>query len=209
MPVNALAPPSRNALQELLTQAAVSPQYGALVDYLTARRMLPPISLGGTGSASGAFESNTFFSNNLPKTGVVKVGYGVGPSTLVHELTHAADRQINSQYYELKNKRGDLTPAEQQFMQAYERLSHKSPSFSDRSVVDQRKNMAEKLAPTWAAKNSDYRATNVELPAWGMGSTVYPNYDSPAPRHLDPTMATEFSILMDLARRAQPVIPGR
>lgn len=209
MATNALAPQSNNALVTLLTQAATSPQYGALVDYLTARRMLPPISLGGTGGASGAFEFNTFFGNDLPKTGVVKVGYGEGPNTLVHELTHAADRQINSQYYELKDKRGDLTPAEQQFMQAYERLRHKSPSFSDKSVIDQRKNMAEKLDPTWAAKNSDYRGSNVELPAWGMGSTMYPNYDSPAPRHLDPTMATEFSILMDLARRAQPVIPGR
>ena len=212
MAENALAPRPRNALvsrgpdrlQALLRETAGSPQYGALVDYLTARRMMPPIEIEGFDG--GAFHRNSFFGSRLPRTGVVTVGYRSGPGTVVHELTHAADSQLDAQYYEVKEKaaRGKITPAEQQFVQAYEKLAY------NRFAKDlPRLEMAKRLGPEWAKKESDYRATNRELPAWGMGGTVSPNTDYPAPLHLDPTMATEFSVLMDLARRAQPVIPGR
>lgn len=211
MATNALAPRPKNAmirqsdpLQSLLRETAEYPQYGELVDYLSSRRMMPPISMGGTGGASGVFENNSVFGRELPKTGVVKVGYAADPSTVVHELTHAADTQINSQYYELLNKRGKLTPAEQQFMQAFEKLSY------DRFGRDKafpRKTLAEKLDPAWAKKHSDYRATNRELPAWGMGATVTPDDAYDRPLHLDPTMASEFSILLDMANRLQKSKP--
>ena len=211
MATNALAPKPKNALtrqtdplQTLLRESAEYPQYGELVDYLSARRMMPPISLGGTASGGGVFESNSFFGNALPKTGAIKIGYGAGPSTVVHELTHAADTQLSSQYFQLKNKRGDLTPAEQQFMQAYEKLSYDQ---FGRDKAFQRKNLAEKLSPEWAKKHSEYRATNRELPAWGMGFTIDPRDDYGAPLHLDPTMATEFSILLDMARKLQKSQP--
>ena len=212
MAENALAPRSRNALasrgpdrlQALLKEAAGSPEYGALVDYLSARRMMPPIQIEGFDG--GAFHRNSFFGDRLPRTGVITVGYRSDPSTVVHELTHAADSQLDAQYNEIKEKavRGKITPTEQQFIRAYEKLAY------NRFAKDlPRLEMAKRLAPEWAKKESDYRATNRELPAWGMGGTVTPNTDYPAPLHLDPTMATEFQILMDLARRAQPVIPGR
>ena len=193
-------------LQALLRQSAEYPQYGELVDYLSARRMMPPISMGGTGGANAVFESNSIFGNSLPKTGAIKVGYNVGPSTVVHEITHAADKQISSQYYELLNKRGDLTPLEKQFMQVYEKLSY------DRFGRDKafpRKTLAEKLNPEWAKNQNDYRATNVELPAWAMGATVNPSdsREYNAPLHLDPTLATEFSILLDIANRLQKTRP--
>lgn len=217
MAENALAPRPRNALvsrgsdrlQALLKEAAASPQYGALVDYLSARRMMPPIELEGFDG--GAFHRNSTFGDRLPRTGVVTVGYRSDPSTVVHELTHAADSQLDAQYYEVKEKavRGKITPAEQQFVRAYEKLARTPVSFSNRQGALPRLDMVKRLGPGWAKKESDYRATNRELPAWGMGGTVTPNTDYPAPPHLDPTMATEFRILMDLARRAQPVIPGR
>ena len=214
MATNALAPKPKNALvlrepdrmQALLKEAAESPEYGALVDYLSARRMMPPIQIEGFDG--GAFHRNSFFGNKLPRTGVITVGYRSDPSTVVHELTHAADSQLDSQYYEVKEKavRGKITPAEQQFAQAYEKLAYDR---FNRSKDLPRLEMAKRLGAEWAKKESDYRATNRELPAWGMGGTVTPNTDYPAPLHLDPTMASEFRILMDLARKAQPVIPGR
>ena len=211
MATNALAPKPQNALtrqtdpmQALLRQSAEYPQYGELVDYLSARRMMPPISMGGT--SGGVFEVNSFFGNTLPKTGVVKVSYGARPSTVVHELTHAADKQVSSQYYELKNKRGDLTPTEQQFMQAYEKLAYNQ---FGRDKAFPRKTLAEKLDPAWAKKQNEYRATNVELPAWAMGATVDPSESREygAPLHLDPTLATEFSMLLDMARKLQKSQP--
>ena len=216
MATNALAPRPRNAfvrepdpMQTLLRESAEYPQYGELVDYLSARRMMPPISFKAGGG--GVFERNAFFGNELPKTGVVKVGRFVGPSTVVHELTHAADNQITSQYYDLKNKRGDLTPQERQFMQAYEKLVYDQ---FGRDKAFPRENLAQKLNPEWAKKQGDYRATSTELPAWGMGSVVDPSNsrEYSAPLHLDPTMATEFSILLDMARKlqkSQPVIDKR
>ena len=211
---NKLAPPSKNALanrtQRLLRQTAeAGPQYGELVDYLSARRMMPPIELEGL--HEGAFHSNSFFGNKLPRTGVVTVGYASGPSTVVHELTHAADSQLDAQYYEVKEKaiRGKITLAEQKFLQAYEKLARTPVSFSNRQGALPRLDMAKQLDAEWAKKKSDYRATNRELAAWGMESAMTPKSDYPAPLHLDPTLATEFRILLDLARRAQPVIPGR
>lgn len=212
MATNALAPTSKNALsrgtdplQTLLKQAAETPQYRDLVEYLSSRRMMPPISLDKP-FGGGVFERDSFFSDSLPKTGVVKIGYGAGPSTLVHELTHAADNQIHQQYFQLKNKRGELTPAEQQFMQAYEKLSYNSTRRNpDESLV--RESLARKLDPEWAKKNRAYRASNTELPAWGMGFAVEPRRDYDQPLHLDPTMATEFSILLDMANRLQKSQP--
>ena len=193
-------------LQALLRQAANFEAYAALVDYLSSRRMMPQIQRRPMGDVSGSFETNSFFNNSLPKTGVVNVGLRSGPSTVVHELTHAADSQLDVQYSELLNKRGDLTKEEKQFMQAYEKLNYDR---FGRNKAFQRRVLAEKLNPEWAKKESEYRATNRELPAWGMESTVEPNQDYKQPLHLDPTMATEFIILMDLARKAQSVIPGR
>jgi len=211
MATNALAPRPQNALmrqtdpmQALLRQSAEYPQYGELVDYLSARRMMPPISMGGTNGANAVFESNSIFGNTLPKTGVIKVRYNARPSTVVHELTHAADDQISSQYFQLKNKRDDLTPAEQQFMQAYEKLAYNQ---FGRDKAFQRENLARKLNPEWAKKHSEYRATNRELPAWGMGFTIDPRDDYNPPLHLDPTLATEFSMLLDMARKLQKSQP--
>ena len=220
MAKNALAPRPTNALsretdpmQTLLREAAERPQYGQLVDYLSARRMMPPIAFSGR-MGGGEFTRNSFFGNELPRTGEVTIGHFSGPTTVVHELTHAADHQIDTQYHELKQKarKADLTLAEQQFVNAYERLSYKPHAYGGKPAVAQRKSMAQTLDPAWTDKHSGYRATNVELPAWGMGATqgkASGVRDYRPPLHLDPTMATEFSILLDLARKAQPVIPGR
>jgi hypothetical protein len=191
-------------LQSLLRESAEYPQYGELVGYLAARRMMPPISMGGTRGATGVFEQNSIFSDELPKTGAIKVSYRADPSTVVHELTHAADDQLTSQYYELLNKRDKLTPPERQFMQAFEKLSY------DRYGRDKaypRKTLAEKLDPAWAKKQRDYRSSNVELPAWAMGATVEPRDDYRPPLHLNPTLASEFTILMDMANRLQKSKP--
>lgn len=191
-------------MQSLLRESAEYPQYGELVDYLSARRMMPPITMGGTRGAAGVFEQNSIFSDVLPKTGAVKVSFTANPSTVVHELTHAADDQLTSQYYELLNKRGKLTPTEQQYMQAFEKLSY--DKFS-RDKAFPRKTLAEKLDPAWAQKQSDYRATNTELPAWAMGATIEPRDDYRPPLHLNPSLATEFSILLDMAKRLQKSQP--
>ena len=215
---NALAPQPKNALARqtdsipgLLSAASEYPQYGALVDYLSGLRMMPPISYDGGMGSTGEFVKNSIFGNELPKTGVVKLNYSAGPDTVVHELTHAADSQITNEYYRLtqKQRQTNLTPIEQQFMAGYERLkfnpnlAHIDPNKYPRSAF------ATRLAPQWAEKNKDYRASENELSGWGMGATVNSEKSRQyaAPQHLDPTMATEFSILLDMATRLQKTQP--
>jgi hypothetical protein len=205
---NALAPRPQNALarqadplQSLLKEAASYPQYGELVGYLSSRRMMPPIQQKFGYPSS--FASNVF-GNTLPETGALTLSASAQPSTLVHELTHAADRQIELQVRELRNKKrnAELTPLEQQFLSAYEKLVYRPGTFlSDPKHT--RPEVAAKIDPNWTRQNARYRSTSGELAAFGMGSSVAPDVDNPAPLHVDPTYATEFSILLDMANRLQ------
>ena len=227
MPNNKLAPPGRNALedrmQRLLRETAeAGPQYGELVDYLSARRMMPPIEMQNTvgiGStnfdtdASGMFEAGP----SLPKTGKVFVRYDPkrmgrlpNPQTVVHELTHAAERQIRQQWSEIASlPEWKLTPEQLQFRKAYEQLIFKPGEQFGKNAKSVQQETAMKIAPKWVKEKSDYRSTRGELTAFGMGSTLGRNVGNPAPLHIDPSYATEFSILLDLARRANVTEPGR
>lgn len=213
MPRNALAPTSANTrsrrgdpLQSLLVETAAYPQYGDLVGYLSSRRMMPKIKLNYLGGPEGEFNSvNAFYTG----PGTVEAAE---PNTLVHELTHAAQRQMGWQYGHLKKKSSkELAPEEQQFIDAYEKLIF-TPKELGRKMDFTAEKTAQSIAPEWAKQKGGYRATGPELQAFGMGSTVSPNTFNPAPLHVDPTYATEFSILLDLAKQVQkrqPFTPGR
>jgi hypothetical protein len=221
MPLNALTPKAQNSLvrqtdevQDLLYRAAQFPQYGELVDYLSARRMMPPIETQFMAPYKGMFHQNPLIGGPLPKTGKITIRSGGEASTVIHELTHAADAQINNQYYELKqqeNQGKELSPVQKQFVDAFEKMVRKVSGIPGWRLREyNRAKTAEKLAPDWLKQQRGYRSSDDELPAFGMGNTVHSTKKWPdAPPHVDPTYATEFSVLMDLARRAQPVIPGR
>ena len=213
MPKNALVPKTANALAErqspldkLLTASAKYPQYQDLTGYLNSRNMMPPMNMAYLGSdTAGEFKRNNFFNQNLPETGVVNFNYGAEPSTVVHELTHAADRQLKDQYLNLKHNKSNLSPEEEQFVAAYQKLSQNTNPMVFGLKRYPKEELANYLSPEWNKKNQRYRASEPELPAWGMASTIdskdYREYN--APLHLDPTMATEFSILMNMAHRLQ------
>lgn len=204
MPKNTLAPKRLNQLEELLEKTAKYPQYGELVEYMTQREMMPLIEQKYLGSdTAGRFVKNGWGSNELPKTGVIELNYGADPSTVLHELTHAADDQLNARYYEAKYKKSSLTPEEKRFMAAYEKLVYSPKAYHKNPAKYPREQLANKLSPEWTKKESDYRSGGRELAAWGMGSTVQRDRDYKPPLHLDPTLATEFLIMTDLARRAK------
>ena len=184
MPRNALTPKAQNALVrqsdetfDLLQRAAQFPQYGELVDYLSARRMMPPIKTQVFYPYKGEFEQNPLIGGPLPKTGKITIRSGQGPSTVLHELTHAADAQMYNQYYEIKNqeKQGTkLTPAQKQFVDAFEKLVYKESGIIGWRLYEyNRRKTAEKLAPDWLKQQRGYRSSDDELTAFGMGSTVH------------------------------------
>ena len=204
---NALAPSPRNALPQLLRQTAEFPQYGALVEYLTARRQLPSMQYGGVVDPEAVAEFQT--GSKLPIAGKVAMRNSADPNTVVHELTHAAQRQMGIQWSALASKPDrNLTPDQIRFKHAYEKLIFKPGEQFGAKPKSIQQDTALKIAPQWTEENARYRADPEELAAFGMGGAVRPNW-STAPLHIDPTYATEFSVLLDLARRAQPVIPGR
>jgi hypothetical protein len=106
-----------------------------------------------------------------------------------------------------KARKAKLTPLDEQFIQTYEKLIYRPGELIGARPERTQSLTAKRIAPEWTNKESDYRATGDELAAWGMGSTVNRNADSPAPLHIDPSYATEFSILLDMARKLQKSQP--
>jgi len=202
MPKNTLAPKPLNQLEKLLAETAKYPQYGEMVDYLNQREMMPPINQVYLSSGTnGRFRQNVWNSTHLPKTGLIEVKYGAGPSTVLHELAHATDEQVSRDYRKLKLLGLYLTPEEKRFMTAYEKLSYDPKAYRNDPAKYPRRHLANKLSPKWTKEESDYRSRDDELAGWGMGSTVKRDTEYNPPLHLDPTMATELLILTDLARR--------
>jgi hypothetical protein len=208
--------PRRTDLEKLKDESKQYSQYNDLMDFLASRLAVPEISQTYLGpSTGGEFTSGW----GAPKNGKIEVNWGATPSTLVHELTHAADRQISHQASDLEERhrketpifdyiRGKtvLTPEEVRLAMGYRKL-HYNPNkdYGDPARYP-RQQLINKMAPEWSKKNYDYRSGDGELVAYGMGSTV-PRRGYRAPLHVDPTMATEFSILLDLAQRAQKAKP--
>jgi len=200
-----------NPLQYLMQLASERPEYAALTDYLTSRSAMPPVSFRYLPSGnSGTFD---------PQTGAVTLNdaylkRGYDPTnpipTLTHELTHAAQLQMAKQ----RSQEEVANPqAKQQFLDAYKKLVYtdEKPKVSDRFAQSV---LANKLNPKWYEENASYRASVNELPAWAMGSVAHQNplyeYDDfKTPAHLNPTLATEFLILMDLATKDAKANPNK
>jgi hypothetical protein len=191
-------------MSTLLQQASASPQFYDLFDYLRGRQMVPNLEYRGILDdplIRGRFSYDYQRRNAAADPGVVELTPNARPNTVVHELTHAAQRQLTKQYNELI-KKDSLLPEEQQFVDGYQKLIFTPGEAYGRRAYSAQRATAEKIAPEWSKKQSDYRSTGGELAAFGMGSTVERN-DYAAPLHVDPTYATEFSVLLDLAKRLQ------
>lgn len=194
-------------LLDVISQAADTPTYRPLMDYLAERRAIPVIREGYLGEAvAGEFERNTWSNGPLPAKGQITLNYGAGPNTLLHEVTHAAQGQVNSQASEDYQRLGDTAPLRKQFLEAYSKIQD---SFRTRGLFDpptetsQVRSMAKRLAPEFMEKASSYRGSTEELQAFAVGDASVPKPFSKAPQHLSPTLATEFMILLDLATRRQ------
>ena len=210
---------SRQPVNTLMQLASDTPEYQQLANYLMARSAVPEVEFRYMGEdQTGEFNRNKKFiggSSDHPG-GTLSMsdrytGYEGNPrqavSTLGHELTHAAWNQMRQQIYE-----GKASP---EFAAAFSKLVYNKPKgvwempdlsnnldaslFSNPWGASQ---LAQRLDPAWAQKNGSYRASSSELPAFAVGNMMNnapPGWKPPA--HLDPTLATEQMILLDLATR--------
>lgn len=198
-------------LVDIVKDAGARPQYEQLMDYLSSRRSVPPTKFAYlSDSVSGEFSRNTMFGKEFPRTGAIRLNYGAGADTFVHELTHAAAVQLVNQYSEEPNKFMNFseksTPT--QFTDAFNKIMRGAVG-KDNPPVE----LAKVLDPVWTAANKDYRSTAGELLGFAMGNMVPTKsgkvsiQDSRGPTHLDATLATDMMILLDLATRAQKAKP--
>jgi hypothetical protein len=168
-----------------------------LYDYLFSRQRLPKINTAGNmrENVRGAW---------LPDQNQIWLQPWTGNGTLTHEAAHAADTELERQYFDRKTS-WSKPDVPTYFTDAFEKLKGATAANNFKSP---REDMAKKMAPEWFNKNAGYRATNNELVGWGAGrqASVGETEYSP-PNHLDSTMATELSILLDLARRKDVPFP--
>jgi hypothetical protein len=181
---------------------------------------MPPVSFNFLPSGStGEFVQKGVFSNtDTPRTGKVALTdqflrRGNDPTnaipTLTHELTHASQKAMVSQSL---SKDAEDKQTKQQFLDAYSKLNY-DPNKRGRSAFAA-SDLSNKLNPTWTEQNERYRASSNELPAWAMGDVanrnpLYRYDDYGAPTHLNPTLATERQILLDLATRDARANPNK
>ena len=188
---------------ELLNRLRGTPIGDRILNYLAQRDMAPTIErYGWLGNANATFSN----PSNRNDPGVIKYSGDVHPkfaaNMLLHELTHAADRQISRDAL-------DYATTDPQLYDAWLKLSTPvaRPMWGERLPERApRQEMAYRMSPQWYEKNKNYRAGNRELPAWGVADTVVPMVggdEYSPPSHLNATLAQEFDILLDLASRAK------
>lgn len=189
-------------LMQMLKELENNPSGKSLSSYLNNRNAMPEINVGNRLTNSiGEFN----YTGKSP--GFINVSPNSDIGTLIHELTHAAKRQMVYQYYDhLKGTRPDpVKRAENpQFYDAYEKLDHRTVGRPDRT---NQQGYANRIAgydltgPKSTHGDKEYRYSETELPAFGLGN-MYERWPDRAPQHVDASLATEMEILLDLANRS-------
>ena len=202
------------AITKILQKASENPEYQTLANYLMSRRAMPQMQREYLGDNTfGSFVTPGLFSSGkVPDRGILKLNQFSeyqNPSdvvpTVAHEMTHAAERQMIRQYYEIKAKR-DRSELETQFMNNFQKIIGSSkPEIA---------NWLKNVAPEYAKQGEGYRSTSTEGLAFGLQNAAYANTGSQrfAPEHIDPTIATSLMLLLDQAQRVQnqqPASQGR
>lgn len=181
-------------ITERFYQAASTTELGKLLtEYLAQRKRLPEVRQKVLPEDTNArYEYNTVFGSDLPSEGVISVQPSWTPAqtgTAVHEITHAAQRELAEQFFATPRE----ARASDQYAQAFRKLQL---SGKDGGATL----LAERLAPEWRRENREYRASPAELTAFAAGNMSGARV-RPGPPHLDATLAQELSILADLASR--------
>ena len=159
-----------------------------LSQYLHGRRVMPTMETARLPPGVGG-------SYN-PGRQELKLARGAGIPTLIHELVHASQTAMEGQA--IYDQQGGKFPA------AFEKLFGLRGRYGEGAQES-----ATRLAPQWMADEDKYRTSGRELQAHGVGEQFKGVGDLrwQAPSHVDPTMATEFMILLDMAIRESEAGP--
>ena len=182
-------------LVRVLKLAQEDPRYQQLAEYLVSRRAMPEMSTRYLGSTSGDFEDRGAGSGKLRLNSELTNNPSAAVKTLSHEMTHASMAQMGRQWYDLY-KKPNKTPEEQRFVDNYEKVlsgTKNSGLLTQMQAFD----------PEWYQKNTGYRSSYAEAPAFAIGD-LKKNYSAHnAPLHMDPSIATQYMQLLDQAQKLQ------
>ena len=186
-------------IEDIKNKAEKNEDYRGILRYLQSRDAVPDVETGYLPRGTDA----VFNTVRLPiGSGTIKINRDivgsdykgdVGPSTLAHEMTHAADRQLEQQ----ASEQGRFFKKGNNFTDAYKKMV----GAGGMREGEKRTEAARKMYPKWASENRDYRSTPYEITAHGIGNFSGSTTADGAPPHIDATAATEFQILLDLAQR--------
>jgi hypothetical protein len=160
-------------LKDVKGRAEKDDNYRAMLEYLQSRGAVPDIRAQQLLGADAMFSTIKLpigrgtIKLNKDFIGAKDEDMRVGPSTLTHEMAHAADRQMQQQAGEQTGlfKKGNA------FTDAYEKMV--GPGGMREG--DKRTELARKYHPRWAQENKDYRATPYEIAAHGVGNYAGPS----------------------------------
>jgi len=178
--------------------------YSEIVNYLGKHGKIPEFARDYLGNANAAFQTDPW-DLNVKQPGKIifnRNRFDESPeaATVIHELTHAADRQLGNHYAAFKAQ-----GIKNQFTDAYEKLMiapRKGLFDSSEQKGTGVEEIIKRIAPKWGKENSDYRTKPNEALAFAVGNTSAKAEDTwDAPPHVNATIATNFRILMDLANR--------
>jgi hypothetical protein len=200
--VNALAPEPVNSLYNP----------SDLYNWLQAQESLPAWDTSGRSAnpgASGSYNANTHVVIARPPEDKY------ARDTLTHEMTHAAQLVMSRAASILRDRQWQgekLTPQEQQYLDGYLRLMGSLPgrmaqyNRREEDAAQAGIRAGANALGLWRYANDPryqaYRGKVTELQAFGTGKSTYAETGTRDwPNHLDPTFATEFTILQDLYNR--------
>lgn len=186
-------------IQTLHAQGQKIPEYQQMMEYLMVRRQVPEMRtpLNPYSGTQGLFQ----FGGDLQSRGRISIRADQDVNSLVHEITHATERQMMKQYVDEKYGTNPITGFrtqvnKTQFTDAYEKLNAQT--------------LMRLVNPNWKEQAKEYRSTTPEARAFAMENAISPTVPDPitrGPAHVDSTLATEFLILLDLATRAEKAKP--
>lgn len=150
-----------------------------LLSYLDKFNVLPKVNVEPIPGAAGQYE---FLRNQV----TLNPYYNKGEDVAAHELTHALDNRMawsSGLWSGNPSNPFSVKPTEEQkrFVEAYNKLNPSSSKLPN-------------------LPKDQYRGRGDEMRAWGVSEQV--RRESPAAPHIDPSMASDFDILMDLYKRA-------
>jgi hypothetical protein len=178
-------------LESMFAEASKQGVYPELVYYLAERGGFPESAYDIYNMPSGLSGSYSYRIDQPESRGKLKFNERSDTNTMLHEISHAAHRALTKQYEDTV-RAGVKNP----FTDAYEKFSPQD--------------MARIINPSWYEKtrqeSDGYRTNPKEMVGFGMGNTtgkvgMDPEKGWAAAQHIDPTIATNFRVLLDLGRR--------